>query len=311
MVFFSVVIPLYNKAAQIKNTIKSVINQTFTDFEIIIINDGSTDNSETLAVECNDPRIQIYNQKNQGVSTARNLGIEKSNGKLIAFLDADDDWFPNHLQELAYLYRDFPNCGIYCSRHKIKTSKNIFQIPTYNGVDQSYRGIVKDYFFSNRPFRITWTSSLAIPKEIIEQTGGFTPEVTNGQDLELWTKIGIKYPVAITNQITAVYNYNIPNSLAKNHINTMKLMDFEQFKLSEKQSPSLKNFLDLYRIEYGLRYYIFGNKEKANFYLKDVDQQNISLKIRILMNIPSIFLRFFLKLKNTLKRFGINFSIYN
>lgn len=311
MALFSVVIPLYNKANHIENTIKSVLDQTFTDYEIIIINDGSTDNSEVLALEFNDKRIQVYNQENQGVSTARNLGVEKSKGKLIAFLDADDYWFPDHLQELAHLYHDFPDCGIYCSLHKIRTSKNHFQIPVYNGIDKSFRGIVTNYFFSNRPFRITWTSSLAIPKEIVEQSGGFTPEVTNGQDLELWTKIGIKYPVAITNKTTAVYNYNIPNSLAKNHVNSMKLMDFEQFKLSEKENPSLKNFLDLYRIEYGLRYYIFGNKDKMNFYLKDVNQQNISLKILFLMKMPSVFLRFFLRLKNALKKIGFSFSIYD
>lgn len=311
MALFSVIMPLYNKANHIENTIKSVLDQTFTDYEIIIINDGSTDKSEVLALEFNDERIQVYNQENQGVSTARNLGIEKSKGKLIAFLDADDYWFPDHLQELARLYHDFPDCGIYCSRHKIRVSKNHFQIPAYNGIDKFFRGIVADYFFSNRPFRITWTSCLAIPKEIIEQNGGFTPEVTNGQDLELWTKIGIKYPVAITNKTTAVYNYNIPKSLAKNHVNSMKLMDFEQFKLYEKENPSLKNFLDLYRIEYGLRYYIFGNKDKMNFYLKDVDQQNISLKIRFLMKMPSAFLRFFLRLKNALKKIGFNFSIYD
>lgn len=311
MAFFSVVIPLFNKAAYIENTISSVLNQTFTDYEIIIVNDGSTDESEAVVSRINDNRIQIFNQKNQGVSAARNLGIEKSKGKLIAFMDADDFWFPDHLQELAHLYHDFPNCGMYCSRHKIRTSKNHFQIPVYNAIDIFFRGIVPDYFFSNRPFRITWTSSLAIPSEILEKTGGFTSGITNGQDLELWTKIGIKYPVAITNKITAVYNYNIPDSLAKKHIKSKKLMDFEQFKQSEKENPSLKSFLDLYRIEYGLRYYIFGNKEKANFYLKDADPQNITPKIKLLLKMPSVFLRFFLRLKNTLKKIGFDFSIYD
>lgn len=311
MVFFSVVIPLYNKANHIENTIKSVLNQTFTDYEVIIINDESTDNSEAIVNRFNDRRIQIYNQNNQGVSIARNLGIEKSKGKLIAFLDADDYWFSNHLQELSNLYHNYPNCGMYCSRHKIKTARNHFQIPHYYGIDKSFRGIVADYFFSNKPFRITWTSSLAIPKEILENIGGFTPEVTNGQDLELWTKIGIKYQVAITNIITAIYNFDVPDSLAKNNIDSMILMDFEQFKIAEKENRSLKNFLDLYRIEYGLRYYIFGNKEKMNFYLKDADKKNINLKIRFLLNLPSSYLRFFLKLKKTLKKIGFNFSIYD
>ena len=311
MAFFSVIIPLYNKAGYIKNTLKSVLNQTFTDYEIIVINDGSTDESEVVALGFNDKRIQIHNQKNQGVSVARNLGIEKSTGKLIAFLDADDYWFPNHLEELANLYHNFPDCGIYCSRYKIKSTKNHFQIPYFSGIESSYYGIIKNYFFSNRPFRITWTSCLAIPKEILEKNGGFTPHVTNGQDLELWTKTGIEYQVSITNKITAIYNFNIPDSLVKNNIDSMKLMDFEQFKIAEQKNPSLKKFLDLYRIEYGFRYYTFGYRDKMNFYLKDVDKENISLKIRFLLNLPPFSLRFSLKFKNVLKKVGINFSIYD
>lgn len=311
MVFFSVVIPLYNKAKYIENTLKSVLDQTFTDYEIIVINDESTDESERIVHQFNDKRIQIFNQKNQGVSVARNLGIEKSTGKLIAFLDADDYWFPNHLDELSRLYHDLPNCGIYCSRYKIKTSKNHFQTPVYFGIDKEFRGVVSDSFYSNQPFRITWTSCLAIPKDILESFGGFSPGVTNGQDLELWTKIAIKHPVAITNTITAIYNNHIPNSLAKKNISTMTLMDFEQFKIAEKQNPSLKKFLDLYRIEYGFRYYVFGHKDKSAFYLKNVESQNIGTKIRLLLKLPPFCLRFLFKLKNTLKRNGFDFSIYD
>ncbi|MCV9928334.1 glycosyltransferase family 2 protein [Flavobacterium sp. LS1R49] len=310
MPFISVVIPLYNKSNYIEKTLKSVFEQTFTDYEIIVVNDGSIDDSEIKVLSLKNSRITLYNQKNQGVSVARNLGIEKSKGELIAFLDADDYWYPNHLEELNNLYHNFPDCGMYCSRYKIKTTKKHFQIPNHNQIDSSFKGIIKDYFSSNIPFRVTWTSSLAIPKEIIEKFGGFTPSITNGQDLELWTKIGIKHSIAITNTITAIYNYDIPNSLAKNSVGSMNLMNFEQFKISEQQNSSLKFFLDLYRIEYGLRYYIFGYTPKMNFYLKDVDKQNISLKIRFLLNLPAFSLRFFLKLKNSLKRIGINFSIY-
>jgi len=311
MAFFSVVIPLYNKADHIENMIKSIFDQTFIDYEIIIINDGSTDASEATVRRFNDNRIQIFNQKNQGASVARNLGIEKSSGRFIAFLDADDYWFPNHLEELHKLIVDFPNCGLYCSRHKIRISKKHFQIPHYDGIEESFRGIVPDYFFSNKPFRITWTSSLAVSKEILENIGEFTPAITNGQDLELWTKIGIRFPVAITNKTTAVYDYDIDNSLTKQKINSRILMDFEQFKIFEKDNPSLKKFLDIYRIEYALHYYIFGNKTKMSLYFKDVDKENIPFKIRILLKTPPIFLQFSLKLKRKLKQHGIDFSIYN
>lgn len=311
MVFFSVIIPLYNKAIHIENTLKSVLSQTFTDYEIIIINDGSTDESEAVVLGFNDKKIQIHNQKNQGVSVARNLGIEKSKGKLIAFLDADDYWFPNHLDELANLHHNFPNCGMYCSRYKIKTAKNHFQTPSFYGIENSFSGIVGDYFFSNRPFRITWTSCLAMPKEILNKTGGFTPGVTNGQDLELWTKIGIEYPVAITNTITAIYNYDIPNSLAKKNINSMKLMDFDQFKIYEQQNPDLKTFLDIHRFFYAILYKTYGDKGIANKFYYGIDKKNIGPINRLLFHLPKNLLKILYKTKHFLKKISFEFSTYN
>ena len=99
MPFFSVIIPLYNKEKYIKNTLKNVLKQTFKNFEIIIINDGSTDNSLKEAQLVSDNRITIYTQKNSGVSDARNFGIKKARGEYIALLDADDIWNTNHLEE--------------------------------------------------------------------------------------------------------------------------------------------------------------------------------------------------------------------
>jgi glycosyltransferase involved in cell wall biosynthesis len=310
MTFFSVIIPLYNKASYIENTLKSVLDQTYTDYEIIIVNDGSTDGGDKIISKFTDARIHLFHQKNKGVSAARNLGIEKSTGELIAFLDADDFWYPNHLEELARLHFDFPNCGIYCSRYYLKTTDNHMQIPYFDGVNSSFRGIIKDYFLSNRPFRITWTSSLAIPKVILDHMGGFSIDVTNGQDLELWTKIGIEHPVALSSKTTAIYNFHLPDSLAKNNFSTMKLMDFEQFKIAEEQNPSLKKFLDLYRIEYGVRYTVFGDRNKSRFYLKNVDKKNISLKIRVLLKLPSFVLLLIYRFNQVLKRKGLTLSVY-
>src|SRR5688572_27202891 len=120
MPLFSVIIPLFNKAAHIENTLKSVLDQTFEEYEIIIVNDVSTDNGLEIVKNIRNSRIHIISQQNQGVSAARNKGIEHSKGKLIAFLDADDYWFPNHLEALSELHTNFPGCGIYCSRYKIK-----------------------------------------------------------------------------------------------------------------------------------------------------------------------------------------------
>ena len=115
MTLISVVIPLYNKEKYIKNTIESVINQDFKDFEIIIVNDGSTDHSLEIAKQFEQPGIKIINQENQGVANARNKGVQYSNGEIIAFLDADDIWLSNHLREIYSLHQKFPKAGFFAT----------------------------------------------------------------------------------------------------------------------------------------------------------------------------------------------------
>ena len=107
MPYFSVVIPLYNKEEHILATLNSVLQQTFKDFEVIIVNDGSTDNSVNVVAQIKDKRIQLLTLDNQGVSYARNYGVLKSKANFIAFLDADDIWFPNHLSDLKELAEQY------------------------------------------------------------------------------------------------------------------------------------------------------------------------------------------------------------
>lgn len=129
----SVIIPLYNKAHTIVNTLNTVLNQTYHDFEVVIVNDGSTDNGvEVIKQNFNDSRIRIINQKNAGVSAARNRGIQESRGKWISFLDADDEWMPNYLETV---YQIIDNCDddvmIITGRFQqnFKTKFRTFNIP--------------------------------------------------------------------------------------------------------------------------------------------------------------------------------------
>src|SRR3954469_10712247 len=94
----TVIIPLYNKAAYIKRALDSVLAQTFSGFELIVIDDGSTDGGGAIVARCDDPRVRLIRQENAGPAQARNHGIDEASGELVAFLDADDEWMPRYLE---------------------------------------------------------------------------------------------------------------------------------------------------------------------------------------------------------------------
>lgn len=307
----SVVIPLYNKGFIISETLKSVLVQTFTDFEIVIVNDGSTDNSFEIASHFSDKRIKLLQQENKGVAAARNLGISTATAEFIAFLDADDYWYPNHLEELVKLINDFPNCGMYCSRYQTIIAKNHIINNSFSySFSDDFRGIVTDFFQASLVNRIATSSSIIVPKNIIMKYNGFNKTITNGEDLELWTKIAIKNNVAINNVISAIYHFEAQNSLAKLKFTKKTLIDLNQFSEVEKQNKSLKKFLDIYRLEYALQFRIAGDLEKSNFYLKDITSK-IPFKTKILLATPSFILQFLLKTKHLLKKYGVDFSVYH
>lgn len=307
----SVVIPLYNKGFIISETLNSVLAQTFTDFEIVIVNDGSTDNSFEIVSQYSDDRIRLYNQENKGVSKTRNAGIEYSKSELIAFLDADDYWHPNHLEELYQLYIDFPNCGLYASRYFMKISEeNTIKTTYIQAVYDNFRGILPDYFLASMQYRVGLTSAVAIPKKMVQGNFLFNPELNGQEDLELFTKIAIHKPVAITNKYTVEYNFAIENQLSKIQFIQKKIIKFDQFSADENKNKSLKKFLDLYRLEYALQFRIIGDIKESKFYLKDITTK-IPFKTRVLLVTPSYILRLLIKIKHALKKRGIDFTVYH
>ena len=180
MPVISVDIPVYNKEKFIENTIYSVLNQTLSDFELIIVNDNSTDQSLSIIDSIKDKRIKTYSIKNSGVSKSRNYGVEKSSSNLIAFLDADDLWKNNHLEQLYKLYLGNPNCGMYAMSYvkniNLKTYKK-----SYFGLS-NFSGILENFFTSSSVDCIASSSSVMIPLNIFKKINGFNENLKKRED---------------------------------------------------------------------------------------------------------------------------------
>ena len=314
MPLFSVIVPLYNKEKSIQNTLKSALDQAFTDFEIIIINDGSTDKSESKALAINDSRIRLFSTENQGVSAARNYGIAKASGTLIAFLDADDYWFPNHLKQLSELYEMFPQCGLYCTNYERFYNPNKIIKPTYVAIPHHpWKGIVNDFFQSSYIDRIAWTSAVAVPKTVIDTVGNFKTTITlgAGEDTDLWLRIALRFDVAFDNEISARHMLDAENRVSLASTLKRSFAKLDEFKEEEKNNPSLKKYLDLHRIFFAIRHKLAGDVKTFNFYMQSVDRSNIPFKTKIILAMPTFLIRRLYAFKKYLEQKNILISIYD
>ncbi len=204
----SIVIPLYNKELSIGYTLQTVLTQTYQDFEIIIVNDGSTDHSVEEVAKVTDPRIRLIHQSNAGVSAARNRGIEEAKGEYIAFLDADDEWKPDYLKTQYELTQKYPECSVFTCNYEFKDSQGkitptiIRKLP-FKDED----GILSNYFevasCSHPPL---WTSAVIVKKSAIQSIGGFPVGIKSGEDLLTWARLACKYSIAYTQKSQAIYN---------------------------------------------------------------------------------------------------------
>lgn len=217
----SVVIPLYNKEPHIQRTIDSVLIQNFQDFEIIIVDDGSTDRGIEVVKSFTSPKIRLIQQENAGVSAARNRGIKEARADLIAFLDADDEWIPGFLETVLRLREKHPQAGAYATayRNEFSNEKELkycgYQMGQSEGLLPSY---FKTAVMSNE---IVCSSTIAIPKHIFAEVGEFAIGVDWGEDTDMWGRIALKYPVAFSCDCKGIYHSDA-SQRASNKIKPIK-----------------------------------------------------------------------------------------
>jgi glycosyltransferase involved in cell wall biosynthesis len=311
MPVFSVITPLYNKQDLIAQTLQTALAQTFTDFEIIVVDDGSTDGSAAIVQSFKDPRISYIKTENRGVSPARNTGIKAAKGSIIAFLDADDLWAPHHLEAIYSLHMQHPEAGMLCSRYIIRIGKGKIQHPYFIGVPHNYTGIVNNHFGASLINRLAVTSAVAVRANVFKVSGLFDENVTHPEDTDLWIRIGIHFPVAITAVTTMTYNFDLPQSWSRKKMKARKIMDFNKYLSHEAANPGLKQFIDVYRVEYALKYRIEGDLENSQWLYRATNPDNIRFKTKVLFALPPFVLRSMLALKHWLHKKGIGISVYS
>lgn len=209
----SVVIPLYNKGPHIARTIQSVLNQTEQNFEIVIVDGQSTDDGPGVIKSIKDRRIRFHEQVGSGVSSARNEGVSHASADFIAFLDADDEWMPDHLETLLKLRNMHPNAGAYATAWLIQTSSHTIKEANFHAIpEKPWEGPLPNYFRSaalgDPP---VWTSAMGMPKRIFEEMNGFATGAWWGEDTDLWGRIALKYPIAFSWDGMAIYHTEATN----------------------------------------------------------------------------------------------------
>jgi glycosyltransferase involved in cell wall biosynthesis len=211
---FSVIIPLYNKEKYIETTIKSVLNQTFNDFELLIVNDGSTDSSLDVVRTFKDSRINIFTKQNGGESSARNFGIKYSKFDFIAFLDADDLWEKNYLEKIYGLIMKYPNCGLYSTNYGFKRNGRV--IKAFQNDYFCETRIIDNYFVRSFDLPLITSNTAVIRKEVFEKVGLFNESLKIGPDLEMWFRIMLEYKMAFHPYVGAIYNLDAEGRVMNN-----------------------------------------------------------------------------------------------
>lgn len=204
----SIIIPLYNKAASVGRTLRSVLSQTYQDFEVVVVDDGSTDGGSDVVRAISDARVRLVYQENAGVSAARNRGIREARGEFVAFLDADDEWLPAYLETQHALTQCYPQCAVFATSYAIRSAGGeeapaVLRRLPFTGGD----GVLNNYFevasCSHPPI---CSITVMVKRTAMEAIGGFPVGIRSGEDLLTWARLAVNYKIAFNRKPLVVYN---------------------------------------------------------------------------------------------------------
>jgi len=311
---FSVIIPLYNKERDIEKTLRSVFLQSEPDFELLLVNDGSTDGSEAIVTGYKDSRIRYFSKANEGVARTRNFGVEKASAAHIAFLDADDYWHPNHLENLNSLIEDFPQALWYATAYEKKHNRTLITPMISPILDPSlkWQGPVDNYFKYSLIDALAWTSAVCFKKTFFEELNGFDPTITHGagEDTDLWIRAALRSPLVFSTKITARHNLDGSNRISNLPTRTRNYMDPAVYEDKAAQDPYLKRYLDLNRYSFAIQHRLAGDELSFKKYVEGLNSNNLTARQRYLLKQPKTMLRLLIKSKAFAEGLGLRLTSF-
>ncbi len=225
--------PLYNKAPYVGKAVESVLAQTWGEWELVVVDDGSKDGSGDIVLKYNDPRIRLHRQENAGVSVARNTGVAMATAPYVCFLDADDWWESTFLAEMSGLIDRHPDAGIYGTAYYM--AKNSQQRPAPIGFDEGFTEGEINYcqVYSRTLCMPLWTGAVCMPKTVFEAEGGFKPGLRLGEDFVLWVHTALKHKVVMPPA-------GAPHAVARGRPGTLRAVE-PRLQVDDRQPAHLQH----------------------------------------------------------------------
>ena len=283
----SVVIPLYNKSAEISRALASVLAQSVCPREIIVVDDGSTDDGVEKVKSFDSPLLRIINQENRGVSVARNVGIGAASSRWVALLDGDDVWCADFLATMVDLIDRYPNCGAYGTAFFVEHNGERVAADT-----PSEEGIV-DFFAEAMHHYVLLPSATVVRRDLVLELGGFPEGMRLGEDQYLWTKIARVADVAFSPKRMAIYSRQASNRSAAIYRPEQTRFSFEEL-YDEAESELSNEYIARVAIGKALTESVKGGTQSARraarFFAYNRLSRRAWWKLRILNSLPR-FLR--------------------
>lgn len=312
MPFFSVIIPVYNKEKYVQAAVKSVLNQTFTDFELIIVNDCSTDNSRKEVSKIISEQIKIIEHpENKGLSASRNTGIKNVTGNFIAFLDADDQWKPDFLATIKSLISTFPEAQLFATNYEELYADGIKVIHNQKLSKLGNDFLVDDFFELNLGKPIYFPGSLSVKKTVFDEIGYFDEKITYSEDVDFNIRTNLKFKLAYSTKALVTYTMFSENQITNSSVKNKVFPDLNQYEIYTENKFSLKKYLDFNRYIFARKFKAQNDLERFQKVTSEINFKNLNYKQKLLLRLPNSIVNLIFKTKSLFLKKGFILTSYD